>query len=68
LKFKITVLLKPLRAVRVTVEFPIDPALTVTLIGAAAIVKSTAWNVIVALWTKVLLVLETATMLFPVAV
>jgi hypothetical protein len=42
LTLKITVLLKPLSAVRVTVEFPSDPALTVTLVGAAAIVKSTA--------------------------
>jgi hypothetical protein len=49
LKFKITVLLKPLSAVRVTVEFPSDPALTVTLVGAAATVKSTAWNEIVTL-------------------
>jgi len=49
LTFKITVLLKPLSAVRVTVEFPDEPALAVTLVGAAAIVKSTAWNVIVAL-------------------
>jgi len=49
LKFKITVLLKPLSAVRVRVEFPNDPALIVTLVGVAAIVKSTAWNVIVAL-------------------
>jgi hypothetical protein len=49
LTFKITVLLKPLSAVRVTVEFPSDPALIVTLVGAAAIVKSTAWNVIVTL-------------------
>jgi hypothetical protein len=49
LTFKITVLLKPLSAVRVTVEFPIDPALTVKLVGMVAIVKSTVWNVIVAL-------------------
>jgi hypothetical protein len=49
LMFKIAVLLKPLSAVRVMVEFPSDPALTVTLVGVAAIVKSTAWNVTVAL-------------------
>jgi hypothetical protein len=49
LTFKITVLLKPLSAVRVTVEFPSDPALTVRLVGEAEIVKSTVWNVIVAL-------------------
>ena len=49
LTFKITVLLKPLSAVRVTVKLPSDPTLAVTLVGAAAIVKSTAWNVIVAL-------------------
>jgi hypothetical protein len=68
LTFKITVLLKPLSAVRVTVEFPSDPALTVTLVGLAAIVKSTAWNVIVALCTNVPLVLVTTTMLFPIVV
>jgi hypothetical protein len=68
LTFKITVLLKPLSAVRAIVEFPRDPALTVRLMGVAEIVKSTAWNVIVALCTSVLLVLETTTMLFPVAV
>jgi hypothetical protein len=68
LTFKIAVLLKPLSAVRVIVEFPRDPALTVRLTGVAEIVKSTAWNVIVALCTSVLLVLETATMLFPLAV
>ena len=45
----VTVLLKPLSGVKVTVEFPIDPALTVRLIGLAEIVKSTTWNVIVAL-------------------
>ena len=45
----VTVLLKPFRAVKVTVEFPSDPALTVRLVGLAEIVKSTTWNVIVAL-------------------
>ncbi len=45
----VTVLLKPLTAVKVTVEFPSDPALTVRLVGLAMIVKSTTWNVIVAL-------------------
>ena len=49
LTFKITVLLKPLSAVRVTVEFPSDPAFTVIVVGAVVIVKSTTWNVIVAL-------------------
>jgi hypothetical protein len=44
-----SVLLKPLSAVKVTVEFPRDPALTVTLVGLAAIVKSTTWNVTVEL-------------------
>jgi hypothetical protein len=48
-KLKVTVLLKPLRAVKVTVEFPCDPALRVRLVGLAMIVKSTTWNVIVAL-------------------
>jgi len=45
----VAVLLKPLSAVKVTVEFPKDPALTVRVVGAAEIVKSTTWNVIVAL-------------------
>ena len=49
LTFKITVLLKPLSAVRVTVEFPSVPALTVLLVGLAEIVKSTTWNVTVEL-------------------
>ena len=49
LTFKITVLLKPLSAVRVTVEFPGVPALTVLLVGLAEIVKSTTWNVTVEL-------------------
>jgi hypothetical protein len=49
LTFKIAVLLKPLSAVRVTVEFPNDPALTVRLSGDAEIVKSTIWNATVAL-------------------
>ena len=49
LTFKITVLLKPLSGVKVTVEFPSDPALTVRLVRLAEIVKSTTWNVIVAL-------------------
>lgn len=34
----VTVLLKPLIAVKVTVEFPSDSALTVRLVGLAAIV------------------------------
>ena len=33
----VTVLLKPLSAVKVTVEFPSDPALTVRLVGLAEI-------------------------------
>jgi hypothetical protein len=45
----VTVLLKPFSAVRVTVEFPCDPALRVRLVGLAMIVKLTTWNVIVAL-------------------
>jgi hypothetical protein len=45
----VTVRLKPLSAVKVTVEFPSDPALSVKLVGLAEIVKSTTWNVIVAL-------------------
>ncbi len=45
----VTVLLKPLSAVKVTVEFPSVPALTVRPVGLAAIVKSTAWKVTVAL-------------------
>jgi hypothetical protein len=68
LTFKITVLLKPLSAVRVTVEFPKEPALTVTLVGAAAILKSTVWNVIVTLRVRVALVLVTTTLLLPVVV
>jgi hypothetical protein len=62
----VTVLLKPLTAVKVTVEFPSVPALTVRPVGLAEIPKSTTWNVIVALWTNVLLVLVTTTLLFPV--
>jgi hypothetical protein len=62
----VTVLLKPLTAVKVTVEFPSVPALTVRPVGLAEIPKSTTWNVIVALWTIVLLVLVTTTLLFPV--
>jgi hypothetical protein len=49
LTLKITVLLKPLIAVRVMVEFPSDPALAVTLVWLGAIVKSTTWKMIVAL-------------------
>jgi len=45
----VTVLLKPLTAVKVTVEFPSNPALTIRLVGLAMIVKSTTWNMIVAL-------------------
>jgi hypothetical protein len=45
----VTVLLKPLTAVKVTVEFPSVPALTVRPVGLAEIAKSTTWNVIVAL-------------------
>ena len=45
----VTVLLKPLSAVRVTFEFPSDPALTVRFVGLDEIVKSTTWKVIVAL-------------------
>jgi hypothetical protein len=48
-KLKVTVLLKPFSAVKVTVEFPCDPALRVRLVRLAVIVKSTTWNVIVAL-------------------
>ena len=48
-KLKVTVLLKPFSAVKVTVEFPSDPALRVRLVELAMIVKSTTWNVIVAL-------------------
>jgi hypothetical protein len=59
-----SVLLKPLSAVKVTVEFPRDPALTVTLVGLAAIVKSTTSNVTVELWANGPLVLPTITMLF----
>jgi len=44
-----SVLLNPLSALKVTVEFPRDPALTVTLVGLAAIVKSTTSNVTVEL-------------------
>lgn len=61
----VTVLLKPLRAVKVIVEFPRDPALTVRLVGVAVIVKSTAWKVIVALRTNVPLELETTTLWVP---
>jgi hypothetical protein len=45
----VRVLLNPLSAPRVMVEFPSDPALTVRFAGLAKIVKSTTWNVIVAL-------------------
>jgi hypothetical protein len=38
--FKVTVLLNPLIAVKVIVEFPSDPALAVTLVWVAVIVKS----------------------------
>ena len=62
----VTVLLKPLSAVKVTVEFPSDPALTVRFVGLAEIVKSITWNVIVALCVSGPLVLATKTLLFPI--
>jgi len=62
----VTVLLKPLTAVKVMVEFPNDPALTVRLVGLAKTVKSTAWNVIVALRVSGPLVPATETALFPI--
>lgn len=40
LKVRLTVPLKPLRAVTVMVEVPATPALTVTVVGLAEMVKS----------------------------
>jgi hypothetical protein len=40
LDVKLTIPLNPLRAVRVIVEVPATPALTVTVVGFAEIVKS----------------------------
>ena len=62
----VTVLLKPLSDPKVMVEFPNDPALTVRLVGLGKIVKSTAWNVIVALRVSGPLVPATETALFPI--
>jgi len=58
--------LKPLTAPKVIVEFPTNPALIVRLRGEAEMVKSTTWNVTVALWESGPLVLETLTILFAV--
>ena len=45
---RLTVPENALTGVMVTVDVPVAPALTVTLAGLAAIVKSTKWNRIVA--------------------
>jgi hypothetical protein len=41
---RLTMPVNPLTAATLTVEVPGEPALTVTLTGPAAIVKSTKWN------------------------
>jgi hypothetical protein len=43
-----TVPAKPLTEATVIVEVPVTPALTVTLVGLAVIVKSCTWNTTVA--------------------
>lgn len=68
LTVKVTVLLKPLDATRVIVEFPKEPALIVVPAGLAAMVKSTTWNMIVALWVSGPLVAVTKTLLLAAVV
>jgi hypothetical protein len=58
---RLTVPVKPWRAVMVIVELPADPAFTVTLVGLAAMVKSWIVKVTVVLWDNVPLVPVTVT-------
>jgi hypothetical protein len=58
---KDTTPLNPLTGVRMTVEVPVVPALTVRLVGSAVTAKSATVNVIVAVWTSEPLVPVTAT-------
>jgi hypothetical protein len=65
---RLTTPAKPLRAVIVIVEVPAEPALTVTLVGVAVIVKSWTTKVTVTEWDREPLVPVTETCLLPVDV
>jgi len=56
---------KPLAAVTLIVELVREPASATKLVGLAAIVKSTTWNVTVAIRVSEPLVPVTVTLLFP---
>jgi hypothetical protein len=58
---KLTTPLKPSRAVTVTEEVPAVPALTVTLVGLATIVKSWTVKFTVVEWNRLPLVPVTVT-------
>lgn len=68
LMLSVIVRLKPFSWLRVIVEFVSDPALTVKIVGLAAIVKSTAWYATDTLWSRGPNVLVTSTLVLPVAV
>jgi hypothetical protein len=58
---KDTTPLNPLMGIRVNVEVPVVPALTVSVVGSAVSVKSVTVNVTVVVWESEPLVLVTAT-------
>jgi hypothetical protein len=62
---RLTILPKPFRLVMVTVDMPAEPALVVTLVGLAVIVKSWTTNVTVVLWARLELVAVTPTWSVP---
>ena len=65
---KLTTPAKPLMAVTVMVEMPVDPAFTVTLVGLAPMAKSCTTMVTVMEWDKLPLVPVTPTWNVPVEV
>ena len=62
---RLTTPAKPLTAVMVTVEVPATPALTVTLVGLVAIVKSCTVKEMVAEWDRLPLMPVTVTVYAP---
>jgi hypothetical protein len=65
---RLTTPANPLSAVTLMIEVPIEPALTVTFVGVAVVVKSWTTNVTVAEWDSEPLVPVTNTCLLPVDV